>query len=186
MRCGKRRRSTGKYLNHTRESSSPLHEHNEWVFRRYSLGSRSSQRLPCKPTLLAPRRRRRVDVVATAIKPTHQCPTVASGRHTSHLRSFAGRHVKRRLIAKVCSCRDEWQLTGKAKDRNGSICAGQAQIASHRPEVTLWPGAVVQSLQACAAAPRLWTSSSWYASTVAAFGRLSRTTPEGRVLEASP
>jgi hypothetical protein len=54
--------------------------------------------------------------------------------------------------------------------RFGSISAGQAQITSHRPEVTLWPGAVLQSLQAWATAPRLWTSRSQYASTVAAFG----------------
>jgi hypothetical protein len=46
-------------------------------------------------------------------------------------------------------------LSGDVAVCEGSISAGQAQIASHRPEVTLWPGAVVQSLQRVLQRPAL-------------------------------
>ena len=79
----------------------------------------------------------------------------------------------------------------------GSISAGQAQIASHRPEVTLWPGAVVQSLQRVLQRPALARAAMNSQASAPPLDfeqlvhsgrirRLSRTTPEGRVLEASP
>ena len=86
-----------------------------------------------------------------------------------------------------------------ATGSHGSISAGQAQIASHRPEVTLWPGAVVQSLQRVLQRPALARAAMNSQASAPPLdfeqlvrehsGRircLSRTTPEGRVLEASP
>ena len=106
----------------------------------------AGERLFEAPRRNRPSGHRTVSPRADAKRGPHEPCLCGRGFHA--IRAIFGR-ADRKSASRQSSPSDVSVLNG----RFGSISAGQAQIASHRPEVPLWPGAVVQSLQACAAAP---------------------------------